>query len=608
MFKKPLANLKTFSPLRSSDRRRFQTEAYEAYPLVKEICTAEGGSPLMPDDLRSAKFISHSGTSGKIYMSGKQVLFISLEKLPPIPTVYTLWQYPSMLPKLYTWDPVINKLMEGADLMIPGLVPGPDGTLPQLETGDLVAITIKGYAYPLAVGTMALPTSDIKPRSGMKGKAVHIIHVYEDYLWAMGDKSAPPELKKVEDDGTDGEGEEEQEDISNNDNNTENSELINSEVAIASTESTEIAQSATKEQDTKAELKTNEIDEWLKKSLYHALVHKIKADSHSNILPLSGSSLYSSYIMPCRPLEFVNEVDIKKSSWKKLQKFLKTMEKAGLLKTKEQRGETMITSINYSHPSLQNLQPYRTMEAATTAASQSSSKENRNDIENTSKSTAHQKDSQQPEQAEIQELYKPLGEHLTKFFEEAKYDAGQMYTIPEVRQVLTDYIKINNLADSQNQKMININPTLCDIVLSKQEYHSVQKLARDQLLNRLCSKMQHFHTIKLPGKEPILRKGSPKPIEITQEIRQGRKTITKVTGMEAFDLDVDELSKELTRLCASSATYNPIAGVSPKNPLMELMVQGPQIKLITKLMINKGVPKKFIDTFDRTTKKGGKAK
>jgi translation initiation factor 2D len=102
--------------------------------------------------------------------------------------------------------------------------------------------------------------------------------------------------------------------------------------------------------------------------------------------------------------------------------------------------------------------------------------------------------------------------------------------------------------------MINIDPIMCDAILTKQEYNSINKLTRDQILHRLCQKMQPFHTIKLPGKEAVLRKGQPKPVEITQEVRQGRKTITKVTGVEGFGLDVDELSKELTRLCASSAT------------------------------------------------------
>jgi translation initiation factor 2D len=86
MFKKSLANLKSFSPLRSSDRRRFQNEAYEAYPSVKEICSQEGASSLMPDDLRSAKFTSHTGTSGIVYMSEKQTLWLSIENMPPIPT------------------------------------------------------------------------------------------------------------------------------------------------------------------------------------------------------------------------------------------------------------------------------------------------------------------------------------------------------------------------------------------------------------------------------------------------------------------------------------------------------------------------------------------
>ena len=86
MFKKPFANLKSFSALRSSDRKRFQKDAYEAYPEVKEICSQEGASNLMPDDLRSAKFISHSGVTGSVYMSEKQTVWISMENLPPIPT------------------------------------------------------------------------------------------------------------------------------------------------------------------------------------------------------------------------------------------------------------------------------------------------------------------------------------------------------------------------------------------------------------------------------------------------------------------------------------------------------------------------------------------
>lgn len=66
--------------------------------------------------------------------------------------------------------------------------------------------------YPLAVGTMVLPTRDIVPRSGMKGKAVHLLHVYRDYLWAMGDKSDPPDMKDMSEDEDEEEDEEQDDD------------------------------------------------------------------------------------------------------------------------------------------------------------------------------------------------------------------------------------------------------------------------------------------------------------------------------------------------------------------------------------------------------------
>lgn len=31
--------------------------------------------------------------------------------------VYTMWQYPTMLPLLYTWGPVVRKLMDGAGMI-----------------------------------------------------------------------------------------------------------------------------------------------------------------------------------------------------------------------------------------------------------------------------------------------------------------------------------------------------------------------------------------------------------------------------------------------------------------------------------------------------------
>lgn len=65
--------------------------------------------------------------------------------------------------------------------------------------------------YPLAVGRMAIDTAKITVRSGMKGKAVNLIHVYQDHMWTLGDKSDPPNLESLQsadDDESEDEGEE----------------------------------------------------------------------------------------------------------------------------------------------------------------------------------------------------------------------------------------------------------------------------------------------------------------------------------------------------------------------------------------------------------------
>ncbi|ORZ10863.1 hypothetical protein BCR42DRAFT_333177 [Absidia repens] len=579
MFKKPVTSLKSFSNLRSSDRRRFQTETYDAYPELKTKCTEEN-THLMPDTLQSAKFVSHIERPGVIYVANGKPIWFKLLDLPPIPTVYTLWQYPTILPTLYTWGPVVQKLMDGA-------VNGPDGSLPQVKKGELVAITIRGYKYPLAVGTMATSSADIKVRSGMKGKAVIILHVYNDFLWSMGDKSDPPELKDISDDEYVDEDEEKDEE-----DNQPSEQQDHSKPSTTDTPSMNYT--------------TTEIDDLLKDSLYQGLLFKLTPEKTTTVLPLSVSSLYTAYILPSRPRRGGLEVDIKKSSWKKVQKFLKTMEKSGLLKLKEHRGETNVTSINWSHPSLQGVSPYKTVEKIMMEQQQQQQLAPAGSITSTTDQSNKNIDvspSSVSGQIQVIDIYKPIGSSAV-IFEAVKQDKNAMYSSIEVRQVLFDYIKMENLVDPKNQKFIIIDPILTDAILNKTEYQTIHKLGRDQILQRLLPKMQPFHMVTLPGKEPILRKGSPKTIEVIQEIRQGRKTVTKLTGMESFGLEIDDLCKELTKLCASSATHSQIHGTSPKTPLYEIMVQGPQMKNVSELLLRKGVPKKFIFVNDKTAKKG----
>lgn len=60
------------------------------------------------------------------------------------------------------------------------------------------------------------------------------------------------------------------------------------------------------------------------------------------------------------------------------------------------------------------------------------------------------------------------------------------------------------------------------------------------------------HFIGYKGQPVKFVKGGVKSILITQEIRTGRKTVTKVSGLEHFMIDVDGFGQEIQVLCASS--------------------------------------------------------
>lgn len=71
MFKKPFASLKSFSPLRSSDKRRLRDEILASFPELKEMESSIPDTPvnatITPEGLQSAKFTSYIEEPGTMY-------------------------------------------------------------------------------------------------------------------------------------------------------------------------------------------------------------------------------------------------------------------------------------------------------------------------------------------------------------------------------------------------------------------------------------------------------------------------------------------------------------------------------------------------------------
>ncbi|OZJ05971.1 hypothetical protein BZG36_01210 [Bifiguratus adelaidae] len=568
MFKKPILNVKSFSSLRASDRRRLRQEITQAYPSLQQDETDEA-PPVVPDDIQCAKFSTHGEDLGILYVAQGSPLWVKFDSpAHPVPTVYTLWQHPSMLPTIVCAQGVLSHAINGADLMIPGIIHREEG-LPDLKAGELVAIQFGSYPLPLAVGVTAIPTSEMI--RGQKGKAVHMMQVYQDYLWAMGPRGHPPDVSALPNIDIDSES-----DYGDDLSDEAEAEEINQVTeAIADTKINEPEP---------PQLSIEEIDSILENAFFHCLLFKITPKGQTELLPMPSSTLYSAYILPSRPRGVGSDVDVKKSSYKKMAKFLKNMEKRGIIKTKEQKGEIFLVSVDWKHKALADITEYKTVASQNASAAKTPAPRT------------------QREPTIVKELYKPIGTGVHELFAQCQQSRSDLYTSKQVREMILQYIDSRQLVDQRDPRRVEVDPILCDAVLKKEEYQTINTLSREEVINKLLGNMQPWHQLVVEGEELTPVRGHMAPCHIIIESRQGRKTATRILGMERFNLDIGGFAEELKRLCASSVSVTPAIGSTPKHSIFEVMVQGPQAKHATELLIKHGVPKKYIELTDKTGK------
>jgi translation initiation factor 2D len=71
------------------------------------------------------------------------------------------------------------------------MTPGLTGWNTSITAGDVVAVTLQDKV-PLAVGVAGFDIGRLSKAAGEKGKAVYLVHCYNDDLWSLGSKTRPP--------------------------------------------------------------------------------------------------------------------------------------------------------------------------------------------------------------------------------------------------------------------------------------------------------------------------------------------------------------------------------------------------------------------------------
>jgi translation initiation factor 2D len=318
----------------------------------------------------------------------------------------------------------------------------------------------------------------------------------------------------------------------------------------------------------------------------------------------------SNLVQPFLPTFTASEtaqLQIKKTSWKTIKKFLKTFDKLSLLKTKDQPGnEVVVMDIDFDDALIQSFKPYALpkKDAAPTSS-------NGKAAEQPSDST----DSSVGQKLKLISLFKPK-DKLSPIFAASKANPSNYYTSHDLRPIITAYIEGENLISSTNKRFVTLNPTLANAVFDGKAATDKEILARgvvprDTLIDRFISICSPYHIIQrqtssTPStaiKDEKPRAGSPPKITITLETRSGNKTVTKISGVETYFIAPQPLADELRKVCAGSTSVERLVGSSPKNPIMEVMVQGPQRDTVLKALEKRGVDKRWVDVVDKVKKK-----
>merc|ERR1712032_575493 len=188
MFKKPF-KVASHNPMSSKNRKKFKKDLYKAFDgsVIDQI------------------FIN-SGEFSETKLSGCKVTIFSNDDAPMIidptgnrdyfPSIYAVDMYPDLVKCLTLKEGVEKFVMNGANLMWPGVdnLQELDGIL----LDDVVGIR-KSDGTLIAIGALATSLNDAKEMEVPEGVAVYILHIEGDQLWCAGSKThMKPKFDKEE--------------------------------------------------------------------------------------------------------------------------------------------------------------------------------------------------------------------------------------------------------------------------------------------------------------------------------------------------------------------------------------------------------------------------
>lgn len=611
MFHKPF-RIKTNTQLRGSERKRIGREVMKQFPQLSE---SDLQVLFPPKEVMSAiKIVTHGGDLVIVYCVQKLPLIFELEE-KMYPTVCLLWSFPSLLPSFTTWPQVFDRLAAGADLMLPGIVLNRQLHIKaygNLQKGEAVAINMMTNKAPVAVGLTALSSFDMY-MAAQHGRAVRILHFVGDELYSYGTKLTIPELGpppgfEVDvdvssvDDGIsvipESASRVKSETVSDNDTLTSSisqpSNLEESTVEhicnsakdlvwdiIAADKSEELSIKDVSESDAIQEEDVSvgegpKLDvnpqENMDKLLEYCFLKAWKTTAKKVEFPLLTSNFYKLHMIPACPSG--KQLDLKRSSYRKLSKFLSAMENLDIIKVRElKKGVESIMAVNTNHPRLREF--VNTEESSETVG------------EKCALSAAAVKPA-------VFELY-TVTALVLPLFSSFGFRKGDNLTLADIRKHVTDYVKTNRLQDPTKKSMVQVNAVLQAAIQNP----NTVAVSWEDLIGSITGRMSRSYQMTFSGVKTVAQKGKLNPIDIQVGRRTGNKKVTLINNLELYGINIQEFARECQHGVAASTSISSVPGKKS----LQLLIQGNQVLFVGNLLMDKyQIPKRYIQGLDNAAR------
>ncbi|CAL8089505.1 unnamed protein product [Calicophoron daubneyi] len=451
--------------------------------------------------------------------------------------------------------------------MLPGVIlnePLSPRSFNCIKKSVLCCISTSSNYAPLAVGYTAMSSEEMF-LSGGRGKAVTIFHVLGDHICSLDTPIPRPLLDRPMSSAL----------LSDSFGDMHLSNIVDEDDQIISSDHAS-------EQGVGEATEARSTDELLIQCFMRGL--KTVKD---NQLPMPVNVFYAQHVIAQKPPSI--ELDVKKTTYKKVGVFLRKMEDDGFITLEEAKpGVLFLKSVCRDHPNLCGVEP----------------------LEDNSTSLPRRSWPDGYAGPPTLEDVKLIEGPAQVFFAKIGYRSGSCISQPEARKAVDDYVRINKLQCANDPRMVRLDAVLmkiCDPKTFKEAPEStlanpIFLLSFQDIFAAALKGLRSVLRISFPGKSsPIIwRKNKPPAISLYTAVANG-KHLTRVANVDAFGIDPDLFARRLQSLLACSAGRVDDPRYADT---VVIQAQGTHLVAISSMLAESyGIPKRYIQGYTEPKKK-----